>query len=182
MPQGKLKQKTKVPNAVKAKKKGSAFTTRARKWQCCLKWKYWSKIKNPHSLQALPFNRRNINLLSNRNWNKLCPSQWTNRLNRKWEAGQRRDKLIWAKHNRRSLNIIKRRAMRWRQKVQQWNDGLCVWLLLLKWISIKKDIFPKNLELFHLLFPTWTLISDEDWLMWDITQLIWCHKNLCLFH
>ncbi|XP_037032449.1 uncharacterized protein LOC119071615 [Bradysia coprophila] len=30
MPQGKLKQKTKVPNSVKAKKKGSAFTTRAR--------------------------------------------------------------------------------------------------------------------------------------------------------
>lgn len=31
MPQGKLKQKTKVPNNVKAKQKGKAFTTRARK-------------------------------------------------------------------------------------------------------------------------------------------------------
>lgn len=30
MPQGKLKQKTKVPDNGKAKKKGKAFTTRAR--------------------------------------------------------------------------------------------------------------------------------------------------------
>lgn len=42
MPQGKLKQKTKVPNNVKQKQKGKAFTTRSREWKI---WLFYRSVK-----------------------------------------------------------------------------------------------------------------------------------------